>query len=720
MRICRIRGFWLAFTTLLCPVAVFLTPPPSSWAAGQAASVEPPPVRKVVLYKHGMGYIERQGKVTGDVALVLAFRAEQMKDLLTSFFAVDLNGGKITSIQYETRDPLSKQLQDIPINVPEEAALSKFLAQLKGARLTAKTADGTVAGRILGVEPVTDIINNQSVQRSFLLVLLTDAGPIRALNLSSVAEFSLVDETLQRDLNRLLDISLDSKCTNRRKLFLTAAGKGQREIKIGYLIEMPIWKCSYRVIFDEKKRDASPLFQGWALAENTTEDDWRNVDISFVAGNPLSYVMDLYSPFYLRRSQVPIPGLEHLDVIWGAMTEPTVAGGNDFAMPELRKEDEALVTSKHLNKKAKKMKVAEEAAVPGARGDREELGAAAKPMADLLASSVSSVAKGMEVGELFSYEGQEKVNILRGQAAMVPILSQTLKGRRLLYYKAAFSPKVANAYVLRNDTELTLEAGAVTFFEGDTSLGEGILAHTLPPGSQEVIPYALDAATDVMPQVRSDRQPYFKGKLVDGILTLTCVEALTNTWKVTNRGKKPATLWLDQPKNTAYRLSKPEKPLNEVENHYRFELSLKPGETSDFVVEETRDVRESVRLANCDLEQIRFYMSQRYLSPGAQTFLKDLSKIMAQYASLQRQINEWDQQVKRLREEESRLRSNVGSLNENRPKERELRAKWVDELAAASDQLADLRGKLDDAGAKLRQLEEDIAKKVREYSDKEE
>ena len=88
---------------------------------------------------------------------------------------------------------------------------------------------------------------------------------------------------------------------------------------------MPIWKCSYRVIFDEKKKDASPLLQGWALAENNTEDDWKDVTISFVAGNPMSYVMDLYSPYYVKRRQVQIPGLQDLAVDWGAVSPPDLA-----------------------------------------------------------------------------------------------------------------------------------------------------------------------------------------------------------------------------------------------------------------------------------------------------------------------------------------------------------------------------------------------------------
>ena len=701
----------------LCWVLLVSNPDVS---ASPSAPPEAIPIKKVVLYKHGMGYIERQGKIKDDATLTFAFRAEQMQDLLASFFALDLGGGKISSVRYETRDPLSRQLENILITVPERAALSEFLVQLKGARLTARAAGETIEGRILGVEPFTQVVNGQTVQNGFRLVLLTDAGPVRSMDLFSIAEFSLADEALQRDLRRLLDLSIDSKYTNRKKLTLTATGRGEREIRVGYLIEMPIWKCSYRVIFDEKKKDAPPFLQGWALAENTTEEDWTDVSVSFVAGNPLSFLMDLYSPYYVRRVRTPIPGLQDLAVDWSSLPSPDLGDETRMAEAASKGAGGAAAARPRAPAAGRLANVPQKMdQLPSAPAPLAGSGGAAydRPMGELLAESYDTTAQGTKVGELFSYEAGEKVTVPRGEAAMIPIVSRQINGRRVIYYKASFSPKATNAFVLQNDTNLTLEAGVVTLFEGSTSLGEGILGHTLPPGNQEVVPYAIDASVDINPRQTSHREPHFKARLVDGILTLTCVETITNTWKILNRGKEAAVLWLNQPINTAYRLSKPEKPLKEVDNHYRFEVPLKAGETVDFVVEEKRDVQETVQLAKSTEEQIRLYMAQPYLSPGAKAFMKELGDLMAQRSALQRQISEWTQQAQRLGEEQSRLRSNLEALKADQPKEQELRAKWVAALSADEDQLAERRSKLDEGNAKLRQLEELLAKKVREYKD---
>ena len=689
------RSFTVVFASVV--LALFLRAPPV-WSSEDP---EPPPVRRVVLYKHGMGYLEREGRIFDDASVTLSFRPDQMKDLLTSFFAVDLGGGRITSVRYETREPAAKRIQDIPISVPDSAALSQFLQRLQGVRLTGRAGGEAFEGRVLGTEPLSETVGGQAVRTGYRLVLLSDGGSVRSVDLYALSDLTIADEALRRDLDRLLDVTLDAKRSSRRRLVVAASGKGERNLRLGYLLEMPVWKSSYRVLFDPKDRERA-LLQGWALAENTTEDDWRDVELSFVAGNPLAYSMDLYSPYYVKRPEVPIPGLAAAAVDWKAAPAPEAAAKS---VSRARAGFRAEAPPRPAVMEGMMAAQAMDQAAPAPAGVSQ----------DLLAESAGPVAEGARVGELFAYQAPDRVSIPSGQAAMVPITSERIEGKRVLFYKAALSPKPVNAFVLRNHTELTLDAGAVTFFEEGTSLGEGILGHTLPPGSQEVIPYAVDASVDVTPQVSAEREPYSEGRIVDGVLTLRRTETLTTTWKITNRGRETVAVWLDHPKNAAYALSKPEKPLKETDNHYRFEVSVKGGETADFAVEERRPLRETVALAATDETAIRAYASARYLSEATRKFLAEVGDLMARRTTLQRQAREWEQQTRRLAEEQERLRSNLKTTYTNQPKEQELRSRWMSFLASTEEKLADLRVKLDDAGEKVRRLEEDLAAKVRGY-----
>ena len=242
-----------------------------------------------------------------------------------------------------------------------------------------------------------------------------------------------------------------------------------------------------------------------------------------------------------------------------------------------------------------------------------------KPLGELLAGSYDSGAQGAKIGDLFSYEPKEKVSISRGQAAMVPIVSKPISGRRLLYYKASFAPRSYQCF-----------CGAKCY-RPDAGGGRGHLLrgeHVARRGhSQPHTPARQPGSHPLRLGCLSGRHPAGKkpsGATLQGLASLTAylpslsVETLTNTWKIVNRGRESATLWLHQPRNAGYRLSKPEKPLKEVDNHYRFEVPLKAGETVDFVVEEKRDVRETVHLDKSSEEQIRFYLAQPYLSAGRQ------------------------------------------------------------------------------------------------------
>jgi len=685
---------------------------------GEALNANPAPdIKKVVLYKHGMGYFERHGKVKGNATVSLNFKSEQMKDLLTSFFVLDLNGGKINAVLYDTKDPLSKQLEGILINVPEDHALSQFLMQLKGAKINVSVAGDKISGRIMGIEPIVQSTKDGGVlKHDYKLVLLADGGSIRSVDLYSVSELSLQDAGLQRDLERLLAITLDAKYTDRKTVTVQAQGDGERDLRIGYLVEQPIWKASYRLLLD-KDPQAGSLLQGWALTENNTEDDWKDVDISFVAGNPLSYIMDLYSPYYPQRPVVPIPGLTGLAVNWSAAPEASSLGV--LALAENEEQLKNLATAdagEKMNKQDEGGMRARKTAgpAPSATGMARELAAAAKPMAELAERTMAAMATGTKVGELFSYESKEKVSIARGKAAMVPIIAQKMKGDRVVYYKAVFSPKPVNAYILKNETDLTLEAGALTFFEESTSLGSGILSHVLVPGAKEIIPYALDAAVSITPAVQSQSEPAYKGSLANGYLTLISIETLTSTWKIANKGKDEKIVLIDQPINHAYKLIEPAKAEEEVENHYRFRQIIKPAETREFKVTERRDVSQQIYLQNVNEDQIRFYARQRFFSDKAKAFFTELANLQAQRTEIVRNVQGMNGQVKRLSDEQDRLRNNLNTL-QNTPKEVELRARWVKALSDAEDKLVQLRGALDEAGTKQRALDEQLAKKILEY-----
>src|SRR5262245_28744544 len=122
--------------------------------AGQTSSADPGslPIRRVVLYKHGLGYFEREGKVSGDQTLSLAFKAGEMNDVLKSLTLLDLSGkGRVSSVAYDSTRPLDRLLADYPFDLRSgngTKGLAGLLPQLQGASLEVKLPSGVVRGLV--------------------------------------------------------------------------------------------------------------------------------------------------------------------------------------------------------------------------------------------------------------------------------------------------------------------------------------------------------------------------------------------------------------------------------------------------------------------------------------------------------------------------------------------------------------------------------------------
>src|SRR5690242_7040604 len=93
------------------------------------------PITRVVLFKHGIGYLEREGKIDGDGTLAHTFKQAEVSDVLKSLTVLDLDGGHISSVSYDSTKPLEQLLAEVAFNVPDQSSLVTLLPQLKGARV---------------------------------------------------------------------------------------------------------------------------------------------------------------------------------------------------------------------------------------------------------------------------------------------------------------------------------------------------------------------------------------------------------------------------------------------------------------------------------------------------------------------------------------------------------------------------------------------------------
>ena len=433
------------------------------------------PVTAVTLFASGVAHIAREGDVeAGETAIGLSVRTAQVNDLLKSLLLFDPEG-EARAVTYPSRDPLERTLKSFAVDVTDNISRAELLRQARGAEAQIHTVSGEIlTGRIVGVEERTEFLGERTVTIE-TLNLLGDEG-LTAILLDKITLLRLLDARLDREFREALTLLATRSDEERRQITLRFSGEKLRRVRVAYIVEAPLWKVTYRLALEE---GGKPYLQGWAIVENTTDEDWNGVELALVSGRPISFVQDLYQPLYIHRPLIPP------DVI--ASPYPQTHEGDLSADTE----NEALGFAL-MEESAGGMPVERE------RMRAMALRAPAPAMRNVAAmkKSVSAQASGKSAGELFEYRIAAPVTLPRQQAAMIPIVAGDWGGEKLSLYNADEDERFPlNAIRLKNESSLHLKGGPVTIFDEGTYAGDARMKD-VPPGDERILTYAVDLAVE--------------------------------------------------------------------------------------------------------------------------------------------------------------------------------------------------------------------------------
>src|SRR5437016_13365692 len=124
--------------------------------------------------------------------------------------------------------------------------------------------------------------------------------------LNPATSVRIAERDLNDEVGRYLSLIGSSRARDVRRMALTASGSGDRDVFVSYISEVPVWKSTYRIVFPDKPNE-KPLLQGWAIVDNTIGEDWKDVQLSLVAGAPQSFIQNISQPYYTRRPVIPLP-----------------------------------------------------------------------------------------------------------------------------------------------------------------------------------------------------------------------------------------------------------------------------------------------------------------------------------------------------------------------------------------------------------------------------
>ena len=252
------------------------------------------PVQKIVLFSSGVGYFEHMGSVVGNSSTELRFKTNQINDILKSLVLQDLGGGKVGTVVYPSQDPLAKTLRSFQIDLSNNPSLAELLTQIRGSQVQVTIQAEHLQGTVLGLEKKQKLLSDKQIIEVWVLNLVA-GGTVRSVPLDEVQHVELEDSQLQEELHKALLALAQARDQAKKPVVITFEGTGDRRVRVGYIIETPIWKTSYRLLLPERPEEPAKI-QGWAIVENQTENDWNNAQLSLVSGRPISFVQELYTP----------------------------------------------------------------------------------------------------------------------------------------------------------------------------------------------------------------------------------------------------------------------------------------------------------------------------------------------------------------------------------------------------------------------------------------
>ncbi len=634
------------------------------------------PIGQVVLFSSGVGYFQREGKVEGDARVDLSFPVADINDLLKSMVVRDLDGGHVSTVSYDSNAPVERTLKSFAINLTNNPGFGQLLNQARGEKVEVvlqqgnATQPGTMSGTVVGIEKQKQAAGKDGTVEIELLNLWCSDG-IRSLKLNEVQRVRFLNPIMDSEFRKALETLALSHDTQKKAVSINFQGEGKREVRVGYVIENPIWKTSYRLVLDKKEK---PYLQGWAIVENPTDEDWKDVKMALVAGRPISFQMDLYSPLYVPRPTVELE-------LFASLRPPTYSGnlGIESLKDAARAKTEAFDEAEGLALKDKAGEGRRQAGLGGfgmAHGPQSrEL---QKQLADRLdlGRSVNAAASAAKLGDFFQYALNKPVSLPRQKSAMLPIVAKDIEASRVSIYNESVQAKFPLLGLkFKNTSGLHLMQGPITVFEGGNYAGDSRV-QDIQPNEERLLSYAIDLGTEVNPVPHADNGKIVQLKAVKGVITTTTKVRESKTYTVKNRNDAERTVLIEHPVRNDFKLVDTDKPAETASDFYRFQVKVAPNKTETQTVTEERVFKQEMFLSNLDDNSIRFFISQPVISAKVKEGLHKAMELRWTLNKTQQEIAEINRQLKVLTDDQARLRANLKEV----PSDSEIGQRYLKKL----------------------------------------
>lgn len=743
----------------ICSAAIAATSPKTvstNAVVTRAAEQNEParlPLKRVVLYKSGVGYFEHTGQVRGNQDIHIDFTTGQLNDALKSLTTVDLSGGQIGAIRYDSLAPIDYRLKSLRIPLEQQTSRTALLNALRGVRVQIGNGHDIAVGRVFSVEKETKAdAKGEQLREVTVVSLFNDSGEVRSFELTPATSVRILDRELSNEVGSYLNLIGSSRDVDIRRMTISTLGTGERNLFVSYISEVPVWKSTYRIVMPTSSTE-KPLLQGWAIVDNTVGEDWQGVQLSLVAGAPQSFVQPISQPFYVRRPEIGLPEsylltpqthegtLENAPAppppaasvsaigtgaLHGMITDPlgaivpgaTVTVRNEatgesqstlsdnqgiYSFANVRSGNSMLSVQKqgfqHFqlsnfylgNLRTNQINARLDV---GATSETVEVTASAPTIQTMNSeSSVVPEANHKDLGDLFEYDLKQKITIGKNQSALVPILQAHINAEKVTLWNGTNGTPQRSLWIT-NSSGLTLDGGTFNILEDDAFAGEGLI-DPVKPNERRIISYAADQALRITVQEPNDdqdgKEPVTHLRIVRGIMTLMSIERGQKTYLIHDSDTSPRVVIIEHPRQAEdWKLEEGVKPEESTATYHRFRVNVEPGKDAKLVVKEFHPQSSEVALTNLNDQQVELWVEQKTIPATVEQAFRRILEKKNEISNVDNQAKSKQQEIDSIVSDQNRLRENMKALK-GTPEEKALVQRYTHQLDTQEDRLASLR-----------------------------
>ena len=643
-------------------------------------------LKRVVLSSGGVGYYEYAGEVGPDGTVALEVPLDQVDDVLGSLMA-DSDGGRISVVELPGREPLDQYFAGRSFPQSALASPADLLNALVGAEIA---ADGPkpVRGKLVRVVEEQVLGKDDRPQPTRHRVSVLASNGLQQFVLEEADSVSFVDPALQAEVGDALSHVAAFRASDRRRITLKLEGGTGRTVRVGYVVEAPLWKTSYRLLMPQAGDSKSGAdqknpsdqtnqahLQGWAVLENRSGNDWKDVSLTLVSGSPVTFRQALYQSYIVPRPTIPVD--------LGSHVLPMADRGS---LGRMDKESDAVPPPPPPPPGAMAPAPAPSMTMEEPRGRMEARAAGGGVARAFRPAQAPTPAQAEEAPTQVSFTVAGTVSVPNGQSATLPIIDADLAAERVgLFQPATSRTNPLAAVTLKNAGASAWPPGMLTLYDqgekGPVFAGNAQL-NAIPPGESRFISYAVDLKTQIALETRRD-SVLARIAPADGMLVQTYTDRQVSTYRLSGSpdgGKlvlevaRPANARLIEPTGTNIELTA---------RAWRIPVVLAANEKRMMTVTVETDRRESLRVTEDTANRLADLLSNTTLSPAVRSKLQPIQDLRRTLSDASDAADMLEKEKSDIVADQERLRSNLSAL----PTDAALRRRYLDKLAQQETRL---------------------------------